>query len=148
MQGRCCKYNRWRLYPQADSGGNAVNATQRYELIRLILKNEKTPKQVSAEADVALSSIYRYLKRLRESDGNIESLADRSHAIRSHPKRLTQEEKSRVVDYKLQHPHLSSRQIAEALIQEGILKVSCRTVASILKQRGLTSPFLSTSRPN
>ncbi len=65
-----------------------MNATQRYELIRLILKNEKTPKQVSAEADVALSSIYRYLKRLRESDGNIESLADRSHAIRSHPKRL------------------------------------------------------------
>jgi transposase len=125
-----------------------LNATRKYELIRPILKNEKTPKQVSAETDVALSSIYRYLKRLRESDGSIESLADRSHAIYSHPKRLTQEDKNRVVQYKLQHPHLSSRQIAEALAQESILKIHDRTVSNILKEHDLTAPFFWISHTN
>ena len=51
-----------------------MNATQKYELIRPILKHEKNPKQVSAETGFSLSTIYRYLKRLRASDGDIESV--------------------------------------------------------------------------
>ena len=125
-----------------------MNATQKYELIRPIVKQEKTPKQVSEETGVPLSSIYRYLKRLREGGGEIDSLADRSHAIRSHPKRLTQEGKDKITQYKLQHPHLSSRQLAEALAQEGILQIHYRTVGNILRERGLTTPFFSTSHPN
>jgi len=38
-----------------------VNAIQRYELIRPILKKEKTPDQISKETDVPLSTIYYYL---------------------------------------------------------------------------------------
>ena len=125
-----------------------MNARQKYELIRPILKHEKTPKQVNAETDVPLSTIYYYLKRFREGGGDMGSLADRSHAIHSHPKRFTREEKGKVIQYKVRHPHLSSRQIAEALAQEGILQISYRTVASILKERGLTAPFFSTSHPN
>jgi transposase len=125
-----------------------VNVLQKYEIIRTILKGEKTPKQVSEETNVPLSTIYHYLKRFREGDGNIESLADRSHASSSHPNWLTQEDKNKVVLYKLQHSHLSSRQIAEALAEEGILQINYHSVADILKERGLDTPFLSTSHTN
>ena len=125
-----------------------MDSLQRYEIIRPILKGEKTPKQVSEETSVPLSTIYYYLKLLRESGGDIKSLEDKSHAIHSHPKRLTREDKDKIAQYKLQHPHLSSRQITEALAQEGILQIHDRTVANILKERGLTTPLLSTSHPN
>ena len=125
-----------------------MNAFQRYELIHPILKHEKKPKQVSEEANVPLSTVYYYLKRFREGGGKIESLADKSHAIHSHPKRLTQEDKDKVVQYKLQHPHLSSRQIAKALAKEDILQINYHSVADILKERSLTAPFLWINHPN
>ena len=131
-----------------DYGGKAVNALQRYELIRPILKGEKTPKQVSEETNIPLSTIYYYLKLLRESGGDIKSLEDKTHAIHSHPKRLTREDRDKVVQYKIQHPHLSSRQITEVLAQEGILQIHDRTAANILRELGLTTPFLLTSHPN
>ncbi len=134
-------------YP-TDYGGKAVNALQRYEIIRPILKGEKTPKQVSEETSVPLSTIYYYLKLFRESGGDIKGLEDKSHAIHSHPKRLKPEDKDKVVQYKIQHPHLSSRQIAEALTQGDILQIHDRTVANILRERGLTTPFFSTSHPS
>jgi transposase len=125
-----------------------VNATQKYELIRPILKGEKTPKQVSKEIGIPLSTIYYYLKRFREGRRDIKSLSDKSHANQSHPRWLTQEDKDKIAQYKLQHPHLSSRMIAKELNREDILKVHDRTVANILKERGLTTPFLSTSHSN
>jgi transposase len=125
-----------------------VNATQKYELIRPILNGEKTPKQASEEAGIPLSTIYYCLKRFHEGGGNMESLTAKSHANQSHPRWLTKEDKDKVIQCKLQYPHLSSRQIAESLTQEGILQISYRTVASILKQRGLTAPFFSTDHLN
>jgi transposase len=125
-----------------------VNATQKYELIRPILKGGKTPKKASEETDIPLSTIYYYLKRFREGDGNIESLTDKSHTNQSHPRWLTQVDKEKVIQHKLQNPHLSSRQIAEGLAQQGILQISYRTVANILKERCLTAPFLSINHPN
>ena len=50
----------------------------------------------------------------------METLADKSHANQSHPKWLTQEDKEKVIQYKLEHPHLSSRRVAKALAKEGI----------------------------
>jgi transposase len=135
-----------------------VNAIQKYELIRPILKHEKTTKQVSKEKNVPLITIYRYLKRFRKgsvlplvggtTNGNMENLKDKSHAIHAHSKWLTQKDKDKVIQYKLQHPHLSSRQIAKALTNEGILQVSHNPVANVLENIGLTTPFLSTSHPN
>lgn len=125
-----------------------MNSHQRYELIRPILKGDKKPKQVSEDENVSLVSIYRYLKRFRASGGNMDSLNDKSHAILSHPKWLTCEDKDKVVQYKIQHPHLSSRKIAKALAKESILHIHYRTVANILKERGLTTPFFWTNRPN
>lgn len=122
-----------------------MNILQRYEIIRPILKGEKTPKQVSEETNVPLSTIYYYLKRFQEGGGNIESLADKSHANRSHPNWLTQEDKDKVVLYRLQHSHLSSRQVAKALTKEGILQINYHSVADILKERGLATPFFSTN---
>lgn len=125
-----------------------MNIIQRYEMIRSILKREKSPDQVSKETNSPLSTIYYYLKKFRKGSENIEDLADKSHASHSHPKWLTQENKDKVVQYKLQHPHLSSRQIAKSMTKEGILQISCHSVADILKERGLSTPFLSISHPN
>ena len=122
-------------------GGNAVNALERYELIRPILNREKTPQQVHQETNVPLSTIHRYLSRFRQGGGQIESLADKGHAIHSHPKWLTDEEGDLVVCYKLQHPHESTRQIAFGLAQAGILQIHDRTVAKILKERRLPPLF-------
>ncbi len=125
-----------------------MNATQKYELIRPILKGENPPKKASEETGIPLSTIYHYLKRFREGGGNIESLNDKSHANQSHPRWLTQEDRDKVIQYKLQHPHLSSRQIAEDLTREGNLKVHYRTVINMLKEHGLTAPFFSTNHTN
>ena len=124
-----------------------MNIIKKYELIRSILKREKSPEQVSKETKTPLSTIYHYLKKFRKGSENVEDLADKSHASHSHPK-LTQENKDKVVQYKLQHPHLSSHQIAKALAKEGILQISYHSVADILKERGLSTPFLSTNHLN
>ncbi len=125
-----------------------MNTIQRYELIRPILKGEKKPNQVSEEKGVPLSNIYRYLKRLRDGGEDMESLADKSHANHSHPRWLTQEDKSKVVQYKLQHPHLSSRKIAKALAEKNILKINYHSVADILKELDPATPFFPKSHQN
>ncbi len=73
-----------------------MNAIQRYELIRPILKGEKTPKEVSEETNIPISTIYRYLKRYRERDGDIESLVDKPHTNQSHPKWFTRKDRDEV----------------------------------------------------
>lgn len=125
-----------------------MNSIQRYELIRPILKKERTPEQVSKETNVPLSTIYSYIKRFQDGGESIESLADKPHASRSHPKWFTQEDKDKVIQYKLQHPHLSSRQIAKTLSDEGILQISYHSVTNILDSCGLSTPFLSTGHLN
>ena len=122
-----------------------MNAIQKYELIRPILKKEKTPKQISKEKNIPLITIYRYLKRFRKGNENMESLTDKSHAVHSHSKWFTRKDKEKVVQYKLQHPHLSSRQIANTLTDEGILPINYHSASDILDNRGLSAPFLSIS---
>ena len=125
-----------------------MNARQRYELIRPVLNKEKTAKQIHHEKQVPLSTIYRYLRRFRESDGQIESLSDKSSAPNSSPKWFTEEEKDTVVAYKLSHPEKSTRQIAADLQVRSILQIHDRTVASILSERRLPPPFYPINHPN
>ena len=123
-----------------------MDPIQRYELIRPILNTEKTPKQVHQKTKVPLSTIYWTLKRFREA--GFEGLEDKSHASHSHPNWLTEEQRDKVADYKQQHPHKGSRQIAKALALEQGIQIHDRTVATILRERGLTTPFFSTKAPN
>jgi len=120
-----------------------VNITKKYEIIRSILKHEKSPGEISKETKTPLSTIYHFLKRFRKGGENIEALADKPHANYSHPKWHSQEDKEKVVQYKLQHPHLSSRQLAKKLTEENILSISYHSISAILKERSLSSPFLS-----
>ena len=109
----------------------------RYELIRPILTGEKTVEQVEKEADVSSRTLYRYLRRFREG----ESLADQSHAASSHPKWFTDEDKAKVIRYKLENPDLSHRRLAQRLTEQGILEISYRSVANILKEGHFPEPF-------
>ncbi len=67
-----------------------MTATQRYELIRPILQQEKTVEEIHKEADIPISTIYRYLARYRDGWGQIESLENKSRAPRSNPSWCTE----------------------------------------------------------
>jgi hypothetical protein len=84
---------------------------------------------------------------LREGDGEIESLADKSSAPHSNPKWFTEEEKARVVQYKLENPPISARQISRDLAEKGILEINHHSVADLLKERGLAGEFFLTHHP-
>ncbi len=114
-----------------------MDPIQRYELIRPILLGEKSVEQVEAEASVSSRTLYRYLKRFREG----ESLVDTSHAANSHPKWFTDEDKAKVIRYKLENPDLSHRRLAEQLTEKGILEISYRSVANILQEGHFPEPF-------
>jgi transposase len=125
-----------------------MDATQRYELIRPILLKEKTVQQVHAESGVSISTLRRYVHRIRESGGQVESLADRPSVSHFHPKWLTVEHKDLVADYKQNHPHKSSRQIAADLTESGVLSISYRSVLNILSERRIASPFFPINPTN
>ena len=125
-----------------------MTATQRYELIHPIVQQEKTVHQVCTETGVPASTLYRYLKRLQEGNGQIESLADKSRAPHSHPKWFTEEQKALVIEYKLENPPISARQISRDLAEKGILEINPHSVADLLKERGLTGEFFLTHRPD
>ena len=125
-----------------------MTATERYELIRPIIHKEKTVQQVHKENDISIRTLWRYLKRFREGDEKIESLADKSHAAHSHPKWFTCEQKALVIQYKLENPPISAQQISKDLAEKGILKINPHSVADLLKARGLTKEFFLTHRQN
>ena len=120
-----------------------MTATQRYELIRPILEQEKTVEQVHRETSVPVPTIYRYIKRYREGNQQVESLADHSRAPRSNPHWCTEEEKDQVVAYQLAYPEKSVRQIATDLAEAGTVDITYRTVANILSQRRIPADFFS-----
>ena len=118
-----------------------MDPIQRYELIRPILTGKKTAPQVEKEAEVSSRTLYRYLKRFREGDQQLESLADKSHAANSHPKWFTSEDKALVIRYRLENPSLSLRRLASELTQKGILEISYHSVANILKEGNFPEHF-------
>ena len=118
-----------------------MEAIERYELIRPILHGEKSIKEVSIETGVPISTLCRYLKRFREGDFRVESLADKQFGAHSHPNWFTEEDKDKVIWHKIQHPEKSARQIAKTLAAENILQISYHSVSDILKQRRLPENF-------
>ena len=126
-----------------------MTASQRYEIIRPIIGEEKTVKEIHSETDIPLKTLYRWLKRFNEGNREISSLADRPSKPHRHPLWLTPQQRNLVVQYKLHYPQMSSRQIAKELSNIGLLEVSSKTVSNILNQHNLqynvtTSPFFLT----
>jgi len=74
---------------------------QRYELIRPILSGEKSVSQVASETEIPIRTLYRYVKRFRESGGQLESLADKSRAPHTRAKMFRETDKDLIVNYKL-----------------------------------------------
>lgn len=107
---------------------------QRYELIRPILFGEKSVKEVHDETKVPLRTLYRYIKRFREGESQLLSLANNPRGPNTHPHWFTDADKQKVIDYFDSHPDRSARQIAKELTESGILKISYHSVADIIKQ--------------
>ena len=120
---------------------------QRYEWIRPILAGEKTVAQVHQETKTPIRTLYRYIKRFREASGQLEALADKSHASHTHPKWFSSADKDLVVSYKLAHSEKSASQIATELTSTGELEIHPRSVANILNQRGVSDRRGESRRP-
>lgn len=96
-------------------------------------------KATFSEAKTLGMQVYESLKQ--EGNGQIECLADKPLGPHSHPNWFTEEDKDKVVWYKLQHPEKSARQIAACLSESDILQISYHSVSDILKQRSLSDNF-------
>ena len=107
-----------------------------------------TLKQIHQEAGISIRTLYRYLKRFRDSNGQIESLADKSHAAHTHPRWFTPQDKEQVIEHFSQHPHQSASQIAKDLTETGDLFRSESSVSQILNASPLTPPFFPTNHKN
>jgi transposase len=123
-----------------------LTATQRYKLIYPILSGEKTVREVHLSTRIATSTLYRYLQRYHQSGGELESLSDKSHAAHNHPNWFSEEDRDIVVNFKLQNPHFSSYQMADALTESNLLKISASTVRNVLTQRRIRTEFFLTNR--
>lgn len=117
--------------------------TERYELIRPILREEKRVSDVSQATGVSQRTLYRYLARFREE--GVEGLSDKSHAALSHPKWFTEEQKDLVVHCKWHHPQMSARQLARQLTETGLLTISDHSVTNILHERKMPLRFSPSS---
>jgi len=121
---------------------------QRYELIRPILSGEKSVSQVASETEIPIRTLYRYVKRFRESGGQLESLADKSRAPHTRAKMFRETDKDLIVNYKLNHPQKSVRTIASELTESGTLSINYHSVADIIRQRGVSHPPFLINRKN
>jgi predicted DNA-binding transcriptional regulator YafY len=121
---------------------------QRYELIRPILSGEKSVSQVASETEIPIRTLYRYVKRFRESGGQLESLADKSRAPHTRAKMFRETDKDLIINYKLNHPQKSVRTIASELTESGTLSINYHSVADIIRQRGVSHPPFLINRKN
>ena len=116
--------------------------TERYELIRPIVLEQKTVSEVHKETGIPLCTLYCYVKRFREQ--GMEGLKDKSRRPHSNPQWFSEPQKDIVIQYKLSHPLMSARKIAEHL-SESVMKISNHTVTNILHACGIPLRFSPSS---
>ena len=114
-------------------------ASEKYEIIRLVEQSSLPVKQTLARLDIHRSTFYAWLKRYEA--GGIDALEDRKPVPRSAWNKLPEDEQATIVDLALEKPALSPREIAVTYTDEKERFVSESTVYRLLKAQDLiTSP--------
>jgi transposase InsO family protein len=114
-------------------------ASEKYEIIRLVEQSSLPVKQTLARLDIHRSTFYAWLKRYEA--GGIDALEDRKPVPGSAWNKLPEDEQATIVDLALEKPALSPREIAVTYTDEKERFVSESTVYRLLKTQDLiTSP--------
>ena len=108
------------------------------EVLRLVEGSPLTVIQTLKELNLAPSTYYRWKRK--HSEGGMMGLKDRPSVARRVWNRLGEEERGRVVEYALEHPSLSPREVATRLMDREGQFVSESTVYRILRGAGLVKP--------
>jgi putative transposase len=108
------------------------------EVLQLVEHSPLPVRQTLKELQIAPSTYYRWQRRYAEQ--GLAGLEDRPPVPRKVWNKLKEEERQHVVHYALEHPSLSSREIATRLVDMEGRFISEATVYRILKEAGLIKP--------
>jgi transposase len=122
-------------------------ASEKQEIIHTVVRSEIGVTRTLREVGINKSTFYNWYKAY--SDNGIDGLAPNERCSKRQWNSIPQEQKNLIVELALEHPHLSSRELAFKITDEQQIFVSESSVYRILKERGLiTAPahiFLSAS---
>lgn len=120
-------------------------ASEKQEIIHMVVKSEIGVNRTLNEIGLNKSTFYNWYKNY--SDNGIDGLAPSRRTSNRQWNSIPQEEKNLVIELALDHPHLSSRELAYKLTDEQQIFISESSIYRILKSKGLiTTPhhiFLS-----
>lgn len=113
-------------------------ARVKVEVLQLVESSPLPVRQTLKELQVAPSTYYRWRRRYVEQ--GLAGLEDLPPVPRRVWNKLKEEERQDLVHYALEHPSLSSREIATRLVDTAGWFISEATVYRILKEAGLIKP--------
>lgn len=120
-------------------------ASEKQEIIHIVVRSEIGVNKTLKEMGLNKSTFYNWYKAY--SDHGIDGLTPSQRITNRQWNTIPQEQKNLVVEFALEYPHLSSRELAYKLTDEQQIFISESSVYRILKARGLiTAPahiFLS-----
>lgn len=120
-------------------------ASEKQEIISIVVGSQIGVNKTLRELGLNKSTFYNWYKAY--SDNGIDGLMPNERCSKRQWNSIAQEQKNLIVELALEHPHLSSRELAYKLTDEQQVFISESSVYRILKQRGLiTAPahiFLS-----
>lgn len=115
-----------------------LSAEEKLEIIRMVTRSEIGVNRTLRELGIHKSTFYNWYKIYEEQGEAGFTAAQRR---RRQWNSIPQQEKNLVVEVALEHPELSSRELAHTLTDERGIFISESSVYRILKQRGLiTAP--------
>jgi transposase InsO family protein len=110
---------------------------QRYQAVLQVLDGIPVT-EVAERFGVARQTVHRWVARYR--DGGIDGLADRSHAPRAHPWRISAEVEAVICDLRGSHRRWGPRRLVFELARRGHPDISRSTVYRVLVRRQLLEP--------
>ena len=115
------------------------NQAEKYEIIRMVENSNLGVKRTLDQIGISKSSFYEWYHRYLE-DG-FDGLKSRSRCPKQFWNRIPDIERQKIVEYALDQPQLSCREVAFEITDKELYFVSESSVYRILKAAGLvTSP--------
>jgi transposase InsO family protein len=115
-----------------------LTASEKEEIVLSVVRSELGVNRTLKTLGLNKSTFYQWYKAYAEH--GIDGLAPSQRTTRQQWNSIPQEQKNLVITLSLDHPHLSSRELACRLTDEQQIYISESSVYRILKQANLISP--------
>lgn len=115
------------------------SSADKYEIIQLVQNSSLSVRQTLDRLDIHKSTFYNWLKRLH--DNGVDGLKDRKPMPKAIWNRVSEEHRESIIEFALDKPDLSPRELAVSYTDDKAYFVSESTVYRLLKEQDLiTSP--------